>query len=476
MKSGLAASRSQTLPFLALTAGSMFTGAAIAKAPKIAWMVAALVATVAFLELPPVFLVVCGVAAATVSRVAVYFGLPSFLNFVHFPLILGGATLAWLSPERSRTLGRTIGRGLLAFLLVCLISWLLNTGEVLRPLFDWLVFMEPFLAIYTLVMAPPPLRFRNRYWIFVGALAALQFPFGIWQFITLGWSDVVQGTFIGQGAGAHIAGGCALLGVLIAIGVAVYETSFGKKAALLSGAALLFVIPVLGDAKQAILAFVPAFLVTLAGASKFKLTRLVVPTLVGCSFLFAAFELYQPLQLILNGKLISQGVSGKTAGVITLARFLTKTPTGWLFGIGPGNSVSRVALLTSGGMVSSDSPLSSLGLRVSPTTDELIRTTDTNYVYSSSSAFSTQGSWQGLIGDVGPIGLAVYVMLGWTIWRTIRGATGWRPVVAQSAIVMSVLLGGIYSWLEEPGFTLLVAFILGLTIIDSSGEGESCAS
>jgi hypothetical protein len=351
-----------------------------------------------------------------------------------------------------------------------LVSWAANTGEILRPLLGWLVFVEPFLLVYAILKTPPSARFSKRYWILIGFLSAVQVPFGVWQSLTLGWSDFVQGTFIGQGAGAHVAGGVCLLGVLMAIGIAVYETSFPKKAALLAGSALLFAIPVVGDAKQAILAFVPAAFAALLRGSKIRVTQFIVAITVAGCFLATAFMTYAPLREILNDKLMSQGVEGKATGISIVLSFMSRAPVGWLLGIGPGNSVSRVAILTSGGDVG-ESPIAKLGLKVAPTTSELLRASQADYISSSSSAFTTTASWLGLLGDCGPIAVCAYLWLGWTVWRAI-GRSGWKPIAAKGAILMSLILGGIYSWLEEPGFVLMVGSIVSLAVVDNTRRLE----
>jgi len=446
---------------------SLLTGAAIARAPMVAWLATAVAGAVILLQAPPAFLIACGIVAAALSRVGVSLGLPPFLNFLHFPLVCGGAILAWIAPTPAPKTARSLARGMLLLLCVFLLSWAANGGELLRPLFDWLVYMEPFLLVYALLKAPPAPHLSNRYWGLIGLIAALQVPFGVWQVLTLGWSDFVQGTFMGQGAGAHIAGGVALLGVLICLAIAVYENYFPKKVVLLVASALLFGIRVVGDAKQAIFAFVPAFFASLLQASKIRISQLIAPLIGACCIFVAAFMVYAPLRLIMNDELISEGASGKVTGVLTVLSFMRRTPAGWLFGIGPGNSVSRVALLTSGGQVALDSPLARLGLKVAPTTDELLRAIDSDYISSSSSAFTTISSWLGLIGDCGPIALSVYLWLGWVLWGAV-GSSDWRSIAAKGAILMAAILGGIYSWLEEPGFILMVGTVIGLAIIGRS--------
>ena len=72
---------------------------------------------------------------------------------------------------------------------------------------------------------------------------------------------------------------------------------------------------------------------------------------------FALFML-RPLQRLLDWPLISQGtlVLGILAAFSLIQRGLSEGWTRWLVGLGPGNSVSRVALMALDAFVKHDSP------------------------------------------------------------------------------------------------------------------------
>ena len=60
----------------------------------------------------------------------------------------------------------------------------------------------------------------------------------------------------------------------------------------------------------------------------------------------------------------------------------------------------------------------------------------------------------------------------WTLWRNLKGSSQWQISTAKGVLIMAGLLGGIYSWLEEPGFTLLIALVVSLGLISSREKGK----
>jgi len=153
---------------------------------------------------------------------------------------------------------------------------------------------------------------------------------------------------------------------------------------------------------------------------------------------------------------------------------MSDNPACWLFGLGPGNSVSRVALMGMEDYLKGGSPLSQLGLKAAPITREIWEMTFSDWFFSSSSVWSGISSWFGLLGDLGLVGLALYLWMSWKLWHNLKGCRKWEIGVAKAVLVMAGLLGGMYSWLEEPGFTLTVALIVGLGLI-ASGEQDASA-
>jgi hypothetical protein len=128
--------------------------------------------------------------------------------------------------------------------------------------------------------------------------------------------------------------------------------------------------------------------------------------------------------------------------------------------------------MTVGGTVMAGSPVAALGLKIAPLTADLLQKTQRNFILQSSSAWSSTSSWLGLLGDLGPLAIMLYLWVAWKLWAaTVRNRDG---AIARTALLMSGLLGGVYSWLEEPGYTLTVAIIIGLTL-QGAGHKQSFA-
>jgi hypothetical protein len=107
-----------------------------------------------------------------------------------------------------------------------------------------------------------------------------------------------------------------------------------------------------------------------------------------------------------------------------------------------------------------------LGLGLAPTTQEIWKMgaeVSEGWLFSGSSVWTGISSWTALLGDLGLLGLGFYLWMACTLWHCLKGRE-WQTAVAKSALLMSCLLGVIYSWLEEPAFTLLVALVVGLAL------------
>ncbi len=452
---------------LALAAG-LLTGWTIVKAPVLTWVVLGGIAGLLMVQLPAYLWVSAAVLSATLSRVVVAMGIaPSMINFVHFPLTCGAVLIAVACGAQRSAAARSIAAGAMALLVLSFISWLFNGGEFLRPILNWLVFLEPFFIVYALAGSPLHANQRTGLWALVLAITFLQLPITIWQKLTVGTMDpdFVQGTFIGLGAGHHVVGGVALLGTLVCTARGLSTTAFTQRLAWLAAGALLFVIPVLSDAKQNIAAFLPVLgLLLLTFQARWAALIAAMPVIA--LTLFIAFTTYEPLQAITSSSSVQRGIRAKTQGVRIVADRLSESPAGWPFGLGPGNSVSRVALMGMDRYLKPDSPVALLGLGLAPTTQQIWKMgaeASQGWLFSGSSVWTGISSWTALLGDLGLIGLGLYLWMSWTLWRhlqTIRRR--WQTAAAKSGLLMASLLGVIYSWLEEPAFTLLAALVVGL--------------
>jgi hypothetical protein len=450
------------------TATGLLIGWTIVKAPLLTWVVLGGGAGLLMMQLPAYLWVTAAVLCATLSRLLVAMGIaPSIINFVHFPLTLAAVFIAVTYGAPRSAAARVIAVGALALLGLSLLSWLFNGGELLRPVLNWLVFLQPFLIVYALLGSPLEAHQRTGLWTLVLGVICLQLPITIWQKLTIGSldPDFVQGTFMGLGAGHHVVGAVALLGTLVCTARGLSATIFSHRLVWLGIGALLFIIPVLSDAKQNIAAFLPVLGLLLL-TFQVRWAALIAAVPVIALTLFIAFTTYEPLQAIASSSSVERGIYAKTQGIRMVADHLSSNPGGWLFGLGPGNSVSRVALMGMARYLNPDSPVALLGLALAPTTQEIWKMgaeASEGWLFSGSSVWTGISSWTALLGDLGLLGLGLYLWMACTLWHCLK-VRGWQTAVAKSALLMSCLLGIIYSWLEEPAFTLLVALVVGLAL------------
>jgi len=450
---------------------SVLVGASTANAPVLAWFVLAAAGGMALLQMSVETWVSGAVLLSVLSRLAVATGMvPQVVNFLHFPLTLGAALVAAAGRDAGTRLGSKLALGLIGLLLVSLGSWAVNGGGIVRPILAWLVFAEPFLLVYAIMKARSGPRGQGFLLSLLTTLAFIQLPLAVWQSRTLGLADPVQGTFVGLGAGAHVAGAVALLGTMVFVARAVSRGRRSGFSRLLLLGAVLVIVPLLADAKQAFAAFLAGamYLVWTSGFyRRGKFMLLLVLVLGGAALASSSFPAFGR---IFNVRLLHEGAGGKTGayGIISGGGLTTRI----LLGLGPGNSVSRVSLMGMESYIKPQSPVSLLGLTPAPATQEILALAQSNWLIASSSAWSGISSWLGLFGDLGLVGVAVYLWMCVHIWRTLGRVRTWQSQAARASLVMAALLGGIYSWLEEPGFTMVVALLVGLALI-SSHDGYS---
>jgi hypothetical protein len=451
--------------------GGAVTGAAILKAPIAVWALLGVVTGLALLPAHSFVWVGAAVLAATLSRLLVTTGLAhGIVNFFHFPLALGAALVAATRGKPHAPLARSIAIVLAALLSVSFFSWLINGGELLRPLLGWLVFSEPLLIIYAVIKTPFSAGKTKLLWKLALLISIAQFPPALWQAASVALGDPVQGTFIGTGAGAHLAGAVALIGTLICVAKGFSAPTIKTKASWLIGGVLLFIVSVLADAKQAIIAFLPALVLVVLASAPIRLSSALIGFPILASVVLGSFSYYQPFLMAIDWTMIGRGALGKAQAFAVIAGKMEGGLGGWILGLGPGNSVSRVALM--GIYVKPDSPVYLLGLAPPPVTQELWALTFSNWLFASSSVWSGISSWLGLFGDLGLAGIGLYIFIFWKLWKSLAGHRRWKTTLAKAVMIMAAVLGLMYSWLEEPGFTLLVALLVGLGLV-SQQETEA---
>jgi hypothetical protein len=235
----------------------------------------------------------------------------------------------------------------------------------------------------------------------------------------------------------------------------------------LAVAVSLFLVPIFSDAKQTVVAFLPALLALPVMLNRPRFAKSVAAAFLIAPLIVAAFFYYEPLRVAVDWDVTSDGVGGKVEAFDIIVHRGFEGPLHWIVGAGPGNSVSRVALMGLDGYLQSSSPVARLGLRPAALAEEISAMTTSNWRFASSSAWSGISSWLGLFGDFGLLGVAVYLWLCWTLWRSQRVRRTWMGSMGRAMLVMMGLLGAIYSWLEEPGYTLVVALAVAASILEA---------
>jgi hypothetical protein len=445
-----------------LAVGLCLTGVLIVRDPVKAWLIVGAVGVLALLECSPTYWCAGAIFAATFSRTFAAIGAPHFLNFFHFPLAAGAFAVALLRGRRPK-MAAPLLLCLLGLLALNIFSWILNGGEPQRPILNWLVITEPFLLLYAFVSDPPSLKTQKRLLQLLFFVSFVQVPLGVyqWAFIAHGDPDKVQGTFIGSGTGAHVAGAVAMVSMVVLFCQATATKHMRLRAICFIGAGVLLGLAVIADAKQAIAAFIPGLVLAVLKATKVKPMALLLPATCMGAFGFVAFHFYPPLQKLGDETLVSGGVQGKAVGLFMIANQMAESPVTFLVGLGPGNTVSRVALLTPDATLDANSSVSQLGLKTAPLTKRIVAASAANFLTATSSAWYPACSWFGIIGDLGIAGLAIYLATLSIAWR-MAASTRWLDSSAKGSLAAMCVLGGVYSWLEEPSFTLVVMLLVTL--------------
>ena len=419
---------------------------------------------------------------STASRTLVAFGAPALVDFVHIPLVLCAAALAPGLIRASKTSRKSLfWLGVLLF--ITIVSWIGAGGELARPLAEWILLAEPLLLGVTLVAAllalPSPIRDaqRRRLELAVILVAVSQLLFGAVELARGGFGDHVQGTFLGLGSGAHVAGAVAAVGAIAVGARALRDREHRWKWLLLAIGLLLMLIAT--DAKQVIIAAIPAVLAMLllseirvSGSSRSRRRARYVALGMTTLVFVALFSIYAPLRTSNHAYNVQQGSKGKLVAARLIGNEMTRRPEAFLVGLGPGDTVGKLATLTVGSGLRTNSPVAFLHLSQSQITNRVLALDKSTYVIASSSVWTGLSSALGLFGDLGILGVVAYVMAWWALLRgTTRRRSSGRAV-ALALVLFATILGIFHIWLEEPNFMLPLITLVAVSVTNPSSASE----
>jgi hypothetical protein len=406
--------------------------------------------------------VVLGIGPLTSSGI-----LPGLLDFADFGLVFAGLAAVSIRHGSGWTRdARHLGTALLFLFGAIWIAWLINPSELLRPVFSFALWAEPFVLVLTLLIEPPTPNEQRMLLKWFAFLVALQIPFVLYQWKTFGPSDPIVGALLGSGVGAHLVSGvCVLAGLaLITWG---FSGTFSRGVATTVLAAPLIVgIPLLADAKQVVFALPVAAIVlilTIPGGVK-KIWMLALPA-VALVVLVTLLPLGKAAVTFLEDA--GEGRSGKIVALETLTEELGTSLTGWAFGLGPANGLSRAAFLTDPGYyIQPSAARAALTLGLEPASLPPILAAEAVRVSGPTSFNSPLSSAFGVLSDTGIVGLvafgAVIASVVLPLWRRRRS---WLSQTALAGWAMSVPLAATFDWWEQPPFTITLALLTALALV-----------
>jgi len=412
-------------------------------------------------------LMLLGIASALFSRILVPLKIPSAINFLHFvaiPFACGSVLLRSRSKDPKQiAISRQLLVGIFLLLTVTIASALLNDAGVINAVLDFLLLAEPFILILTIVCMPMTQKgLQNlRSWILRFAMTNLSFAY-IQKYVfrmdkLFGLEDNVKGIFIGQGAG-HVIGGS------VALTFAVYYFVTAKNKPLWFRIVIVlacFNHIIISDTKQVLLSFIVGYIL-LQLANVKDVSKTLMYLTLGAVFLGVFYwaiyniEALQPFTVWIRPEIY--GPDGE-ATRLKLATFRIvptyfESPLCWWLGLEPGHTVGRLG----GWMLGSYwGLLQPLGATMHPASKAVWQAVVDSWLGDQSSLFSPLFGWAGIWGDLGLLGLAAYFYLAFLVW--------WHVCVVDLSkyLMLTVFVFGlIFSQLEEPGYTLFVASMIGL--------------
>ena len=419
----------------------------------------------------PIFLLVAAVVWAFLSPVMAHlFGLPEW--FLRFDLALAwlgfGVALVFGFGGATRIVRLLVG-AITLFGVLQLATALRADIALTGPALSFALFALPLAVVGTLLLVPPAAHDSRRLESLLLFLAFALVPISIIQTPFASHPDEVVGTFPGVSLGAHINGAITGAAALWILGRA---SSFKQT---LPAFPLILVV-LLSDSKQIALLLPVALILSPAPGLRLWLLRLIAPVAVAALALIGPPALgvlpedndYVIKQVTeVTGDAVGSGESGafssrKSAGTDATVTRLSESPSTILFGLGQGQSVSYIALLSDEEGGQTVGPL--LGLEPS----KVVTKDLAGYYFDGASFASEFSSAVGLVGDLGVLGalafllgLGVIALLVYRIPARVRGP-------AQAVALFYLALGLVYIWWEQPVLVLYVALFVGLAVVGAN--------
>lgn len=396
---------------------------------------------------------------------------PSLLNHAHMAVVPLAASIVIAT---SRSMDRKQNKLVIALLKALAIfftavvsSAFWNEAGLINVIASFMLLAEP--IIFLIAVTCIPITFgafsKLRKWltwsvIINFALAAIQKPLidaNLLYAEGFNGTDGCGGVFFVSGAGNYVSASVTVAAVLY------FLFNYGKHWLWIRMAAAAAAVwhVLFSDSKQLVLAYGVAWMLLIlinstdiAKSLKLLIGMMLVSLVsLWCFYNIEAFsafgswarpELYGPGGDAWYAKFYS--------AKIILAEF--RSPLNWLFGLGPGHTVSRLGAWFLQDYASLLEPLGATTRFIGVDARDFVREF---WLTRGSSVFSPIFGWAGVWGDLGLLGLSTYLYMGVIVWQNFALDNSLK-ITMLSILVM----GFIFTQVEEPGYMVSIAMILGL--------------
>jgi hypothetical protein len=409
----------------------------------------------------------CSIFYSRIVATTIRFSLLNLLHFVVVPCVCAIAifTTRTKDPKQISLCYSFLG-GLLALLTAIVASAFWNDAGFINAIVSFMMLGEPFMFLLAFSCIPLTIKSFNRIRNFLYCsvfinllLAAAQKPLidaGRLNAGGLDGTDGCGGVFFVSGAGNYVSATVSFAFALYFFQQKTVPLWIRVVVALAALWHLLF-----SDSKQLVLAYGVAWLLLILVSSKdvLKTLKLVIGiVLTG----FIGVWLAQNVEAFKAYTSWARPELYGSNGLAWYAKFYSiqlildhyESPLNWLFGLGPGHTVSRLGAWFLRDYAAILGPLGSTRTTIGQESMDFVAGF---WLTSGSSLFSPIFGWSGIWGDLGLLGLTAYLYLGYLVWHYF-GQTDMLKLTLLSIFV----IGCIFTQMEEPGYMISMTFLLGL--------------
>ena len=403
-------------------------------------------------------IVLLAFATAFFARLIEALGLPAAVNFLHFatiPLACGIALAkARSKSQRQLTIVQEILLGLLIFFILMCASGLLNNAGLINVVLNYLMLTEPYLLLVAIACIPMSLKSTEKLhdWLvrfgFINLLFAFVQRFVLNLQLHDGLEDNIKGVFLHQGSG-HV------VGASVSLTFGTYYLFTAQKRPLWLRLLVFFatvIHVIISDAKQVLAVFLAALVLLFCTKLK-DITEFLKYSVGAILAVSIAVWLANNGFLAWSVDMTLEGMKLKLVGFSIIPSFY-HSPLNPLLGLGPGHTIGRL-----GGWMLRDywDLLSPLGATQFSVSEAVWTAVGASWFGDKSSMFSPFFGWAGIWGDLGLLGLGAYSYLAFLVWHRLCSDD-----LARFFLLTIFVFGLIFTQLEEPGYMLFMAILLGL--------------